>query len=528
MGNKADVFKQALTAAQGIQQTADDIFGGGDRLGAVDAGRKVLRAIPLEDILPDPRQPRRVLPKGVRELWDGTSRQDSIRKLFDGWMRAASKSLPDNVVFYMSYGRLLEWDEELPIVPKWWSDAIEVPVFGEFIRLTELARNIRKHGLDNPIKVYPVDFNQWGVHHMAESGERRWWGHWLLYIHTEDARWSKITAEVKSGLDVWMQASENTQREQLGGIAMARQFALLLMSLYEEQGRKFEPITAFENEHDFYAQVADSDVYRIIRNTGGKLVNAMGLRNEGQLRFCRQALNLPSEVWSQADEEGWSLSRIREVFEKPKPASTRPRPLPLSKHGEGGKETDRENPVPTSASAIRDDVEGVVQKRVAEIDAELEKIKHHDYQRRLDLVAEKDRLLNSVNNVVAVQVSGQASANSHQEKAQPHPRPLSKGEGGKDPVWLQGRLLTIDEELAIRHVQNLNQVWKTRESFQGIVITGKGLDIRKVIEAMIAMVSVLEVCPIEELSETDRVKLVDGLAVLGDKLTPIYEAWGGE
>lgn len=106
-----------------------------------------------------------------------------------------------------------------------------------------------------------------------------------------------------------------TKSEPLNGIAKARQFALLVMYLYEQKGVTFAPFESFENEQDFYAQVADGEKFRIPRGKSQLLLNAMGLKDAGQLRHYRDLLRIPTDFWLYADAQNLTEGEIRNAKE---------------------------------------------------------------------------------------------------------------------------------------------------------------------------------------------------------------------
>ena len=96
----------------------------------------------LEDIRPDPYQARRILP------------EDLAGKL------AAGEMGPREAIEAM-VGR-----------------AEEAPAIAEKLEgLRKLAEGIRRHGLINPVTLRRVDGDL-----LIETGERRYWAHWLLVL----------------------------------------------------------------------------------------------------------------------------------------------------------------------------------------------------------------------------------------------------------------------------------------------------------------------------------------------------------
>ena len=146
----------------------------------------------LEDIRPDPRQARRVLP------------EDLAGKL------AAGKMGPREAIEAM-IGR----GEANPAVAR------------RLRGLRKLAASIRQHGLINPLTLYQVDGGL-----VIETGERRYWAHWLLVLegHPE---FMEIRGElVEEGRNATArQLIENWQREDLNAVEKARGLWVLRYAL---------------------------------------------------------------------------------------------------------------------------------------------------------------------------------------------------------------------------------------------------------------------------------------------------------
>jgi hypothetical protein len=84
------------------------------------------------------------------------------------------------------------------------------------------------------------------------------------------------------------------------------------MDIFEQaQGIKFQPIEHFSNEQEFYAQVADSEMYRVPHGSREQLLTAMGCKHLDQLRQYRRLLRLPKEVWLHADLNNIPERRLR-------------------------------------------------------------------------------------------------------------------------------------------------------------------------------------------------------------------------
>jgi hypothetical protein len=101
----------------------------------------------IETILPDPAQPRRLLPSDLAE-------------------QVASGS-PPNVVL-LAWRRRAEEPEAVPFLAE------------NFAEVAQLADSIAEQGLINPVTVREVADAPPGVQYRLVTGERRWWAHVLL------------------------------------------------------------------------------------------------------------------------------------------------------------------------------------------------------------------------------------------------------------------------------------------------------------------------------------------------------------
>jgi hypothetical protein len=181
------------------------------------------------------------------------------------------------------------------------------PIEDSLIQTVDLAVSIRESGLTNPITVVHQHDNTYQI----ETGERRWLAYHLLNLLSDGNDWSEIPARIMDTVDVWRQASENSARQNLNAIGIARQLALLLMDLYGMD--KFAPIDDFTFEQEFYAQVADGNAYRIPRGKSADLLAATGLKHPDQLRHYRTLLRLDPDVWIYADDHNVTEGEIRNI-----------------------------------------------------------------------------------------------------------------------------------------------------------------------------------------------------------------------
>lgn len=313
--NETENPPERLTASR----IADEAYG--STVGADDPfaqlNRERIRIVPrsIEAIKPDPSQPRRVIPYAVRHYWNGEADTRSVRYLIEMWVKEAEiergEPLPlDEIIAGDETDRAID-REASGELPRIGSDTTG-PLEAGLMRVIELAASINRDGLTNPITIVARKNG-----YVIETGERRWLAYHLLHWRSNDAEtWGKIPARVVDELSIWRQASENNARADLNAIGKARQFALLLMDLYRERGEKFKPISRFDSDQDFYAQVADGNDYPVPRNSGEMLLNAMGLKNAVQLRQYRALLRAPADLWTHADDHNLTEGEVRKLMQQ--------------------------------------------------------------------------------------------------------------------------------------------------------------------------------------------------------------------
>jgi hypothetical protein len=219
----------------------------------------------LDLVRPDPVQPRRVLPEGLYSAFysNRLTPSQALRELVQSAQVIAQQhSRPFSNVLEL----LGDFERE---------DSVEQPLLSPdetlLRELVNLAVTIRDDGQVNPLTV--VDVSQGVVRqYRIETGERRYWATWLLrdfvpgYEHDGTIPCIVISAASASA---FRQAKENTARSGLPAIALARQAALLLLSVHGytiPEG----PVTS-----DFYRQALELDL-RSKREFTADILSAMG------------------------------------------------------------------------------------------------------------------------------------------------------------------------------------------------------------------------------------------------------------
>lgn len=285
-----------------------DNAGYGKTRGPLDLGEVKVHQLPINQIEPDPRQPRRTIPASVRLAWDG-----DMGTLFETWeavINAYEQRTPFNIATLL---RDTPTDEDTPDEEH---EAAYAPEERALRRIIHLAVSIGERGLINPITVVPKPSGGF----LLETGERRWLAHHLLLQYTDDPRWKKIPARKFDGLDVWRQASENNARDNLNAIGKARQLAILIMDILERDGHTVHPFEQFGDEQAFYAQVAEA---RTPHGSSELLLSAMGVEHRNAIMRYKNLLTLPSPVWHMADEHDWPERRLRDLVGLPEAESIR-------------------------------------------------------------------------------------------------------------------------------------------------------------------------------------------------------------
>jgi len=257
----------------------------------------------LEMVRPDPVQPRRVLPESIHLNFHNNrvTPTQALRELVQIVQIAArQRGRPFNNVLELLPNGNNERDED-PIV----NLSPEETLLRD---LVNLAVTIRDDGQINPLTV--VDVSQ-GVTRLfrIETGERRYWATWLLrdFIpgYTGDGIIPCIVIPAARS-SVFRQAKENTARSGLTAVALARQAALLLLTVHGYE------VPAYAVGHDFYRQALDLDL-RAKREYTDMVLSAMGGIKRGQFSYIKGLLRLSDEALELADRHAIEEGRLRHV-----------------------------------------------------------------------------------------------------------------------------------------------------------------------------------------------------------------------
>ena len=257
----------------------------------------------LEMVRPDPVQPRRMLPENIHLNFHNNrvTPTQALRELVQIVQIAArQRGRPFNNVLELLPNADDEREEDTTV-----NLSPEETLLRD---LVNLAITIRDDGQVNPLTV--VDVSQ-GVTRLfrIETGERRYWATWLLrdFIpnYTGDGMIPCIVI-ASNRSSVFRQAKENTARSGLTAVALARQAALLLLTVHGYE------IPAYAVGHDFYRQALDLDL-RAKREYTDSILTAMGGFEKAQFSRIKALLKLSDEAMELADRYHIEEFRLRYV-----------------------------------------------------------------------------------------------------------------------------------------------------------------------------------------------------------------------
>ncbi len=261
-----------------------------------------IERLPLELIRPDPVQPRRVLPERIHFEFHGQrlTPHQALRELVQVAQIAARQN---GRPFTSVLDLLPNADDDRPDSP----DTKLTPEEVLLRDLVSMALTLRDDGLVNAITV--VDISE-GVMRLyrIETGERRYWAAWLLrdFIPGYESD-GMIECRMVSHdrTSVFRQAKENTARHGLNAVAMARQAALLILSV---NGYEIPPYAV---DNNYYRQALE---LRIPRGSAAEIYSAMGGIDKRRFGQFKDLLNLSDEAMEIADRHQLDERVLRHVI----------------------------------------------------------------------------------------------------------------------------------------------------------------------------------------------------------------------
>jgi hypothetical protein len=261
----------------------------------------------LEMVRPDPVQPRRVLPEQLHFAFHSNrlTPTQALKELVQLVQVAArQRGRPFNNVLELLPNPDDESDED---------QSVHLSPEEQLLHdLVNLAITIRDDGQVNPLTV--VDVSQ-GVTQQfrIETGERRYWATWLLrdFIagYNSDGMIPCIIIPSERS-SVFRQAKENTARSGLSAIAMARQAALLVLTVHGYE------IPSHAVTNDFYRQALVLDL-RGKREFSDVILSAMGGIGKMHFSHYKALLKLSDEALELADRHNLDEKKLRYVLTLP-------------------------------------------------------------------------------------------------------------------------------------------------------------------------------------------------------------------
>ncbi|MBM3146028.1 MAG: hypothetical protein FJ010_13875 [Chloroflexi bacterium] len=245
-----------------------------------------IEVLSLEDVQPDPWNPRHILPADIRGEY--ISGKISARVAVQRWVKAGEKNaeIADQIQTYRSMGvSLLDQGQINPIT---------------------VAKHFREDG----------SF-VWRI----ESGERRYWAKWLMVFdgQTDDCT---IHALIRDELNPTRQAVENIQTASLTAVGEARQVARLFLDRLEITPES-EIARGVPSGSDDYFRLALSPADRLLadrkrlpRGFWPALEEIMGSKRQ-HLERKMQILRLPDGLLSFVDDHQLTERQLREILANP-------------------------------------------------------------------------------------------------------------------------------------------------------------------------------------------------------------------
>jgi hypothetical protein len=271
-----------------------------------EQGMRVERLL-LELVRPDPVQPRRVLPDRIYHAFHSSKLTPSqaLREVVQSAQVAArQRGRP--------FSGLLDL---LPNPDDESNDEQSTPLSPEeklIHDLVNLAITIRDDGQVNPLTVINMSEGITQLYRI-ETGERRYWATWLLRDFLPGYEGDGMIPCIIIPPDVastFRQAKENTARSGLSAIAMARQAALLLLTVHDYE------IPAYAVDNDFYRQALDLDLRGKSEHTV-EVLTAMGGISKARLSRYKALLRLSDEALDLADRHNIDEKKLRYVITMP-------------------------------------------------------------------------------------------------------------------------------------------------------------------------------------------------------------------
>lgn len=258
----------------------------------------------IDMIRPDPVQPRRILPEDLHTFLHSQkiNPRQAIREFIERVKaHARSKGRP----FSNPFELITTPEDENAEAPN------DLAPEEKMLRdLLHLAVTLHQDGQVNPLTV--IEIKQGAMQYfIIETGERRYWAAWLSREYDPLERHNGTIPCIiipPNKTSPFRQAKENTSRQGLNAIAMARQVALLLLHVHGYE-IPFGPVTM-----DFYRQALNLDL-RGKREFTDMVLSALGGISKWYLSAYKSLLALCNDAVELADKHNIEEKKLRYLLD---------------------------------------------------------------------------------------------------------------------------------------------------------------------------------------------------------------------
>ncbi len=203
---------------------------------------------------------------------------------------------------------------------EWLAHLDDSPLYRRrFAELSDLAASIQQHGLINPIHVYHPPFNV--DQYRIETGERRYWAHWLLRRETPEP-YSQIRVIVEKEFSVHRQVDENEDVSGLSAVGQARNIArayLLELKIAPPAGPEVNPDALYAYFHQVTLPTTQLLGQQYLPHKFWEKFTALTQHSRGAVSDRLDVFKLPRRAVELADAADLSFAQIHEILRAERP-----------------------------------------------------------------------------------------------------------------------------------------------------------------------------------------------------------------
>lgn len=271
----------------------------------------------LDQLVPDPNQPRHIVPDDLRErLLQGEMSPGDV--ILEMWQRCLDQHRYQAMrSFEISPAEALAAQRDAG-VRDW---GIQLTLEG----LVELADSITRHGLRQPVNVYDLGDRRYRI----AEGERRWWAHvhlWTVHSRVEAqtilARVQPLPEDELTALA--RQQAENVHRADLSAMARARAIQRVREAMTQEVSGTAPRVSGTSGSRNLGGRPRHLDVTTVSQLddlTGQRLAELTGKGMSGRMvRNYLALLTLPPDAQALAEAAGLTERALRPIVSLDDPA----------------------------------------------------------------------------------------------------------------------------------------------------------------------------------------------------------------